>query len=61
MYAIYFKPIIELTNKEIDKMCSVLIDDLQTTQDIKEFNAVQYRLDAVLEEQDARRFQMAPF
>ena len=61
MNATCFKPIFELTNKEIDKMCSALIDDLQTTQDIKEFNAVQYQLDAVLEEQDARRFQMAPF
>ncbi|MDP7372111.1 MAG: hypothetical protein QF919_16830 [Nitrospinota bacterium] len=42
-------------------MCSDLIDDLQTAQDLRDFNNVQYLLDAVLEEQDARRFQIAPF
>ncbi len=55
------KPIFEMTNREIDEMCSDLIDGLQTAQDMRDFNDVQYQLDAVLEEQDARRFQMATF
>ncbi|MDP6365759.1 MAG: hypothetical protein QF787_06360 [Nitrospinota bacterium] len=61
MNAACLKPIFEMTNREIDEMCSDLIDDLQTAQDLRDFNNVQYLLDAVLEEQDARRFQMAPF
>ncbi len=55
------KAIFEMTNREIDEMCSDLIDGLQTAQDMRDFNDVQYQLDAVLEEQDARRFQMATF
>ncbi|MDP7503377.1 MAG: hypothetical protein QF451_05455 [Nitrospinota bacterium] len=61
MNAACLKPIFEMTNREIDEMCSDLIDDLQTAQDLRDFNNVQYLLDAVLEEQDARRFQIAPF
>ncbi len=55
------KAIFEMTNREIDEMCSDLIDGLQTAQDMRDFNDVQYQLDAVLEEQDARRCQMATF
>ncbi len=61
MNAACLKPIFEMTNREIDEMCSDLIDDLQTAQDLRDFNNVRYLLDAVLEEQDARRFQIAPF